>query len=132
MQEILDFAETTGDKFYAHVDQEAAQANPFFPDRVAHGYLLVSWGAGLFVEPAPGPVLANYGLENLRFTKPVTAGDTVRIELTDKRITPRVTDDYAEVVWDAAILNQDEELVATYDVLTLNEKVNTTYVNWEK
>ncbi|AGS35967.1 bifunctional aldehyde dehydrogenase/enoyl-CoA hydratase [Corynebacterium maris DSM 45190] len=132
MQEILDFAETTGDKFYAHVDQEAAQANPFFPDRVAHGYLLVSWGAGLFVEPAPGPVLANYGLENLRFTQPVTAGDTVRIELTAKRITPRVTDDYAEVVWDAAILNQDDELVATYDVLTLNEKVNTTYANWDK
>lgn len=130
IEDILEFAEETGDKFYAHVDEEAAVANPFFPARVAHGYLLVSWGAGLFVEPQPGPVLANYGLENLRFTKPVIAGDTVRIELTAKEITRRVTDEYAEVVWDAAIYNQDDELCATYDVLTLNEKVNTVYKNW--
>ena len=132
IEEILEFAETTGDKFYAHVDEAAAQANPFFPARVAHGYLLVSWAAGLFVSPEPGPVLANYGLENLRFVKPVTYGDTVRIELTAKRITPRVTDNYAEVCWDAALFNQDDELVATYDVLTMNEQVSETYVNWGK
>lgn len=130
LDEILAFAEETGDTFYAHVDEEAATANPFFPRRVAHGYLLVSWAAGLFVEPAPGPVLANYGLENLRFLTPVTYDDSVRIELTAKRITPRVTDDYGEVCWDAALFNQHDELVASYDVLTLVEKVDTTYANW--
>src|SRR5699024_2157534 len=112
---------------YAHTDEEAAMANPFFPRRVAHGYLLVSWAAGLFVEPAPGPVLANYGLENLRFIEPVTYDDSIRIELTAKRITPRVTDDYGEVCWDAALYNQDDVLVASYDVLTLVEKVDTLY-----
>ena len=132
LEEILEFAEKTGDTFYAHVDEEAATANPFFPRRVAHGYLLVSWAAGLFVEPAPGPVLANYGLENLRFITPVTYDDSVRIELTAKRITPRVTDAYGEVCWDAQLFNQNDELVASYDVLTLVEKVNTTYANWGK
>lgn len=127
LEEILAFAKETGDTFYAHTDEEAAMANPFFPRRVAHGYLLVSWAAGLFVEPAPGPVLANYGLENLRFIEPVTYDDSVRIELTAKRITPRVTDDYGEVCWDAALYNQDDALVASYDVLTLVEKVDTIY-----
>ena len=127
LEEILEFAEKTGDTFYAHTDEEAATANPFFPRRVAHGYLLVSWAAGLFVEPQPGPVLANYGLDNLRFITPVTYDDSVRVELTAKRITPRVTDEYGEVAWDTVLYNQHDEIVATYDVLTLVEKVNTTY-----
>lgn len=127
LEEILAFAKETGDTFYAHTDEEAAMANPFFPRRVAHGYLLVSWAAGLFVEPAPGPVLANYGLENLRFIEPVTYDDSIRIELTAKRITPRVTDEYGEVCWDAALYNQNDVLVASYDVLTLVEKVDTIY-----
>jgi oxepin-CoA hydrolase/3-oxo-5,6-dehydrosuberyl-CoA semialdehyde dehydrogenase len=130
LEEIQAFADSTGDTFYAHTDEEAATANPFFPRRVAHGYLLVSWAAGLFVEPAPGPVLANYGLENLRFITPATYGDTIRVTLTAKRITPRVTDDYGEVCWDALITNQNDETVASYDVLTLVEKENTTYANW--
>ncbi|GAA3674392.1 phenylacetic acid degradation bifunctional protein PaaZ [Arthrobacter ginkgonis] len=129
-QDIEDFAAKTGDTFYAHTDAAAAEANPFFPGTVAHGYLLVSWGAGLFVEPAPGPVLANYGLENLRFITPVPAGDSIRITLTAKKITPRVTDVYGEVCWDAVIQNQDGDIVATYDVLTLVEKEDTTYANW--
>ncbi len=122
IEDITDFANETGDTFYAHTDEEAAKANPFFPGRVAHGYLLVSWGAGLFVSPAPGPVLANYGLENLRFITPVPAGDSIRITLTAKQITPRVTDEYGEVRWDAVIHNQKDEIVATYDVLTLVTK----------
>ncbi|PRQ11270.1 phenylacetic acid degradation bifunctional protein PaaZ [Corynebacterium sp. 13CS0277] len=126
LDDITHFAETTGDTFYAHTDEDAAAANPFFPRRVAHGYLLVSWAAGLFVEPAPGPVLANYGLENLRFVTPVTYGDSIRVELTAKKITPRVTDDYGEVAWDTVLYNQNDELVATYDVLTLVEKQRTT------
>ncbi|MBZ8177240.1 phenylacetic acid degradation bifunctional protein PaaZ [Corynebacterium sp. 3HC-13] len=127
LKDILDFAHTTGDTFYAHTDEEAAMANPFFPRRVAHGYLLVSWAAGLFVEPQPGPVLANYGLENLRFITPVTYGDAIRVELTAKRITPRVTDDYGEVAWDTVLYNQNDEIVAQYDVLTLVEKEHLTY-----
>ncbi|WP_433586280.1 phenylacetic acid degradation bifunctional protein PaaZ [Microbacterium hydrocarbonoxydans] len=122
LDDIETFANFTGDTFYAHMDEEAAAANPFFPGRVAHGYLLVSWAAGLFVDPEPGPVLANYGLENLRFLTPVSPGDEIRVELTAKQITPRETDDYGEVRWDAVIRNQKDETVATYDVLTLVSK----------
>ena len=104
LDDIEEFATSTGDTFYAHMDEDAATANPFFPGRVAHGYLLVSWAAGLFVDPAPGPVLANYGLENLRFLTPVVPGDSIRVALTAKQITPRETDDYGEVRWDARIL----------------------------
>jgi len=127
LDDIETFAHFTGDTFYAHMDEVAAAANPFFPGRVAHGYLLVSWAAGLFVDPDPGPVLANYGLENLRFVTPVSPGDSIRVELTAKQITPRETDEYGiggygEVRWDAVILNQDDAVVATYDVLTLVAK----------
>ncbi|MCI1017594.1 phenylacetic acid degradation bifunctional protein PaaZ [Microbacterium sp. C5A9] len=125
LDDIETFAHFTGDTFYAHMDEAAAAANPFFPGRVAHGYLLVSWAAGLFVDPEPGPVLANYGLENLRFITPVSPGDTIRVELTAKQITPRETDEYGEVRWDAVIRNQSDEFVATYDVLTLVNKEQT-------
>ncbi|MBG6238735.1 oxepin-CoA hydrolase/3-oxo-5,6-dehydrosuberyl-CoA semialdehyde dehydrogenase [Mycetocola sp. CAN_C7] len=122
LDDIGHFAEFTGDRFYAHTDETAAAANPFFPGRVAHGYLLVSWAAGLFVDPDPGPVLANSGLENLRFVTPVSPGDSIRVALTAKQITPRETDEYGEVRWDAVISNQRDELVASYDVLTLVAK----------
>jgi oxepin-CoA hydrolase/3-oxo-5,6-dehydrosuberyl-CoA semialdehyde dehydrogenase len=122
LDDIEVFARFTGDTFYAHMDEESAAANPFFPGRVAHGYLLVSWAAGLFVDPAPGPVLANSGLENLRFMTPVSPGDRIRVALTAKQITPRETDEYGEVRWDAVIRNQDDEIVAQYDVLTLVAK----------
>ncbi|WP_082468168.1 phenylacetic acid degradation bifunctional protein PaaZ [Leifsonia sp. Leaf264] len=122
LDDIETFARFTGDTFYAHMNEEAAAANPFFPGRVAHGYLLVSWAAGLFVDPEPGPVLANYGLENLRFLTPVSPGDSIRVELTAKQITPRETDEYGEVRWDAVLRNQADEVVATYDVLTLVAK----------
>jgi oxepin-CoA hydrolase/3-oxo-5,6-dehydrosuberyl-CoA semialdehyde dehydrogenase len=119
LEDIAHFAEFTGDTFYAHMDDEAAKANPFFPGRVAHGYLVLSFAAGLFVDPAPGPVLANYGLENLRFTKPVVPGDSIAVRLTVKAKTPR-TAEYGEVRWDVEISNQNDEAVATYDLLTMN------------
>lgn len=122
LDDIETFAHFTGDTFYAHMDEAAAAANPFFPGRVAHGYLLVSLAAGLFVDPDPGPVLANYGLDDLRFVTPVSPGDSIRVELTAQRITPRETDDYGEVRWDAVIRNQRDETVATYAVLTLVAK----------
>ena len=75
-----------------------------------------------FVAPDPGPVLANYGLENLRFITPVTYDDAIRVTLTAKRITPRVSDEYGEVAWDCRIHNQKDELCAQYDVLTLVAK----------
>jgi oxepin-CoA hydrolase/3-oxo-5,6-dehydrosuberyl-CoA semialdehyde dehydrogenase len=120
--DIEHFAEFTGDTFYAHMDEEAARANPFFDGRVAHGYLIVSFAAGLFVDPAPGPVLANYGLENLRFVTPVNPGDSLTVTLTAKQITRREDVDYGEVRWDADVTNQNGESVAKYDVLTLVAK----------
>jgi oxepin-CoA hydrolase/3-oxo-5,6-dehydrosuberyl-CoA semialdehyde dehydrogenase len=119
VEDIEHFAQFTGDTFYAHMDEEAAAANPFFPGRVAHGYLLLSFAAGLFVDPAPGPVLANYGLDNLRFQKPVSPGEAISVELTVKSKSLR-NEEYGEVRWDVVILNQDGEAVATYDLLTMN------------
>jgi oxepin-CoA hydrolase / 3-oxo-5,6-dehydrosuberyl-CoA semialdehyde dehydrogenase len=122
LADIEHFAEFTGDTFYAHMDEEAARANPFFDGRVAHGYLIVSFAAGLFVQPDPGPVLANYGLENLRFLTPVYPGDELTVTLTCKQIIPREDADHGEVRWDADVTNQDGKSVATYDVLTLVAK----------
>ena len=122
LEDINDFAARTGDTFYAHTNPEAAAANPIFGGIVAHGYLIVSLAAGLFVEPNPGPVLANFGVDNLRFLTPVKAGDAISVKLTAKQITPRQSADYGEVRWDCLVTNQDGEPVATYDVLTLVAK----------
>jgi len=118
LQDIEHFARFTGDTFYAHMDEEAAAANPFFPGRVAHGYLLLSFAAGLFVEPDPGPVLANTGLHALSFQKPVSPGDSLNARLTVKRKTKR-TDTYGEVRWHVVLGNQSGENVATYELLTM-------------
>ncbi|GAA0954614.1 phenylacetic acid degradation bifunctional protein PaaZ [Nonomuraea longicatena] len=121
-EDVAHFAEFTGDTFYAHTDEVAAAANPLFGGLVAHGYLIVSFAAGLFVSPEPGPVLANYGLENLRFLTPVKLGDALTVTLTAKQISPRENADYGEVRWDTDVTNQDGESVAKYDVLTLVAK----------
>ncbi|GAB4265118.1 MAG: phenylacetic acid degradation bifunctional protein PaaZ [Pararhodobacter sp.] len=119
MDDIEHFARFTGDTFYAHLDEDAAKANPFFDGRVAHGYLIVSFAAGLFVQPDPGPVLANYGVDNLRFLTPVYPGDTLGVELTCKEINPREGAEYGEVRWDCRVTNQNGDPVALYDVLTM-------------
>jgi oxepin-CoA hydrolase / 3-oxo-5,6-dehydrosuberyl-CoA semialdehyde dehydrogenase len=121
LADIQHFAEFTGDTFYAHTDEEAAAKNPFFGGRVAHGYLIVAFAAGLFVQPDFGPVLANYGIDNLRFLTPVKPGDEMTVTLTCKQISPR-SGDYGEVRWDAEITNQEGAVVATYDVLTMVAK----------
>lgn len=118
MDDIEHFAHFTGDTFYAHMDEEAARANPFFPGRVAHGYLLLSFAAGLFVQPDPGPVLANTGLNGLSFQKPVAAGDSIAVRLTCKRKTQR-TEEYGEVAWNVTLTNQDGDQVAEYELLTM-------------
>jgi oxepin-CoA hydrolase/3-oxo-5,6-dehydrosuberyl-CoA semialdehyde dehydrogenase len=119
LDDIEHFAHFTGDTFYAHMDEEAAAANPFFPGRVAHGYLLLAFAAGLFVDPAPGPVLANYGLDSLRFVKPVSPGEAIKVALTVKSKTKR-NDEYGEVRWAVSVTDGADELVATYDLLTMN------------
>ncbi|TCL10136.1 oxepin-CoA hydrolase/3-oxo-5,6-dehydrosuberyl-CoA semialdehyde dehydrogenase [Shimia isoporae] len=119
LEDIEHFANFTGDTFYAHMDDAAAKRNPFFPGRVAHGYLLLSFAAGLFVEPNEGPVLANTGLDGLRFMKPVSAGDAIKVRLTVKKKTKR-NDEYGEVRWHVTLTNQDDEQVAEYELLTMN------------
>ncbi|MBN8534620.1 MAG: phenylacetic acid degradation bifunctional protein PaaZ [Rhizobiales bacterium] len=119
LDDIEHFAHFTGDTFYAHMDEEAVKGHPFFPGRVAHGYLLLSFAAGLFVEPARGPVLANYGLDNLRFLKPVSPGEAIRVRLTVKSKSPR-NEAYGEVRWDVEIMTGTGETAATYELLTMN------------
>jgi oxepin-CoA hydrolase/3-oxo-5,6-dehydrosuberyl-CoA semialdehyde dehydrogenase len=119
LEDIEHFAHFTGDTFYAHMDEEAAKASPIFEGRVAHGYLILSFAAGLFVDPAPGPVLANTGLENLRFQTPLYPGDSMRVELTVKMKSVRDAE-RGEVRWAVYVFNQKDEVVATYDLLTMN------------
>ena len=121
--DIVNFANVSGDYFYAHVDDVAAK-DSLFEKRVAHGYFLVSMAAGLFVDPRPGPVLANYGLENLRLIEPVGIGDTIQAQLTVKqkiKKDKREDDRYATgvVAWDVRLTNQRGEAVALYTILTL-------------
>ena len=119
LEDIEHFANFTGDKFYAHMDEEAAKASPIFEGRVAHGYLILSFAAGLFVHPDPGPVLANTGLENLRFLTPLYPGDSMRVELTVRSKSSK-SEETGVVRWAVEIFNQRDELVATYDLLTEN------------
>lgn len=123
LEDVEHFAHFTGDTFYAHMNKEAAQANPFFDDRVAHGYLIASFAAGLFVEPNPGPVLANYGVDNMRFLTPVYFGDSLKVRLTCKEINPRANAEHGEVRWDCCVTNQNDAVVAQYDVLTMVAKI---------
>jgi oxepin-CoA hydrolase / 3-oxo-5,6-dehydrosuberyl-CoA semialdehyde dehydrogenase len=119
IEDIEHFAHFTGDTFYAHMDEEAAKASPIFEGRVAHGYLILSFAAGLFVDPDPGPVLANTGLENLRFLTPLYPGDSMRVELTVRSKSLK-SEETGVVRWAVEIFNQKDELVATYDLLTEN------------
>jgi len=120
--DVVNFANVSGDFFYAHFDDEAARTS-IFEKRVAHGYFVLSAAAGLFVDPSPGPVLANYGLENLRFIKPVYIGDTIQARLICKQKTAKEKreGEYAQgvVEWFVEVTNQNNEVVAVYSILTL-------------
>ena len=125
--DIVAFGGISGDFFYMHFDAIAAKESAF-GQRIAHGYFVLSAAAGLFVSPAPGPVLANYGLDTLRFVKPVAIGDTIRARLTCKRKIDRNRRDaqgrgQGVVAWDVEVTNQEGELVASYDILTLVAKL---------
>ncbi|CAI0968392.1 phenylacetic acid degradation bifunctional protein PaaZ [Serratia liquefaciens] len=121
--DIVNFACLSGDHFYAHMDKIGA-AESLFGERVAHGYFVVSAAAGLFVDPGVGPVIANYGMENLRFIEPVKIGDTLQVRLTCKkkiRKPQKTAEDrpHGVVVWDVQVLNQHQQAVALYSILTL-------------
>ena len=120
--DVVSFAGISGDFFYAHMDDIAAR-DSLFEKRVAHGYFVLSAAAGLFVDPAPGPVLANYGLEGLRFVKPVYIGDTIHARLTCKQKTAKEDREgqipQGVVHWDVEVSNQDGDAVAVYTILTL-------------
>ncbi len=127
--DIVAFGGISGDFFYMHFDEIAARESAF-GQRIAHGYFVLSAAAGLFVSPAPGPVLANYGLDTLRFVKPVLIGDTIRARLTCKRKIDRQKKDaqgrgQGVVAWDVEVTNQSDEVVASYDILTLVAKLPT-------
>jgi oxepin-CoA hydrolase / 3-oxo-5,6-dehydrosuberyl-CoA semialdehyde dehydrogenase len=117
--DIEQFAALSGDNFYAHMSESEAARNPLFGGRVAHGYFLISAAAGLFVDPDYGPVLGNYGLDNLRFVKPVKPGDRIKVRLTCAGKSLRADKGWGEVAWDTEITNQNEETVASYNVLTM-------------
>ena len=123
--DIVNFAGISGDFFYAHTDETALEGS-IFEKRVAHGYFVISAAAGLFVDPKKGPVLANYGLDNLRFTQPVYVGDTISVRLTCKRKTKKENREgqipQGVVEWDVEVKNQKGETVATETVLTLVQR----------
>ena len=81
--DIVDFANLSGDKFYAHLQPESLEGT-IFKRTVAHGYFVLSRAAGLFVDPPKGPVLLNYGLDECRFTKPIYPGMTIGVRFTCK------------------------------------------------
>lgn len=119
IDDIERFAALSGDRYYAHMSETEAARNPLFGGRVAHGYFLISAAAGLFVDPDYGPVLGNYGLDNLRFIKPVKPGDSIKVRITCKEKMLRAEKGWGEVTWDTEISNQKNETVASYSVLTM-------------
>jgi len=116
----------SGDHFYAHFDEVAAK-DSFFEKRVAHGYFVISAAAGMFVDPGVGPVIANYGIDNLRFVEPVGIGDTIQVKLTcktkiNKGKKPDDKFHTGVVKWAVEVTNQHNDPVAIYDILTLVER----------
>jgi oxepin-CoA hydrolase / 3-oxo-5,6-dehydrosuberyl-CoA semialdehyde dehydrogenase len=124
--DLVNFGCLSGDHFYMHFDDIAARQSQF-GKRIAHGYFVLSAAAGLFVSPGEGPVLANYGLDTLRFITPVGIGDTIQARLTCKRKIDQgkaspLGQAQGVVAWDVEVTNQLGELVASYDILTLVAK----------
>ncbi|MFE2870153.1 aldehyde dehydrogenase family protein [Embleya sp. NPDC059259] len=113
------FAELTGDHYYLHTDEAAATGHPLYRGIVAHGYLVLSLAAGMFVPPEPGPVLANRALENLRFLAPVRPNDALTVTLTARRVTTRPGARHGEVRWHVEVVNQDARPVADFELITL-------------
>ena len=131
--DIVNFACLSGDHFYAHMDKIAA-AESSFGERVVHGYFVLSAAAGLFVDAGVGPVIANYGLESLRFIEPVKPGDTIQVRLTCKRKTLKKQRSAEEkptgvVEWAVEVFNQHQTPVALYSILTLVARQHGDFVD---
>ncbi len=127
--DIVNFGCVSGDHFYAHFDEVAAK-DSFFEKRVAHGYFVISAAAGMFVDPGVGPVIANYGIDNLRFVEPVGIGDTIQVKLTcktkiNKGKKPDDKFHTGVVKWAVEVTNQHDDPVAIYDILTLVERTHS-------
>jgi len=128
LDNIEDFAELSGDKFYAHMDEKSLEGT-IFTERVAHGYFIMSKAAGLFVDPAKGPVLLNYGIDECRFTKPVYPGMTVGVRFTAKekiRQEKREEDDIAKgiVKFLVDVYDDEGETVMLATILTMVKKLH--------
>jgi len=124
--DIVNFANISGDNFYAHMDETSLEGT-IFESRVAHGYFVLSAAAGLFVDPKKGPVLANYGLDDCRFTKPVYVGATIGVRLTVKEKTKqerREDDEVSKgiVKWHVEVYDETDETVALATILTLVQR----------
>jgi len=126
LENIEDFAEISGDKFYAHMDENSLEGT-IFTERVAHGYYILSRAAGLFVDPPKGPVLLNYGIDECRFTKPVYPGMTIAVRFTVKEKVDqekRSDDDIAKgiVKFLVDVYDDEGETVMLATILTMIKK----------
>jgi oxepin-CoA hydrolase/3-oxo-5,6-dehydrosuberyl-CoA semialdehyde dehydrogenase len=126
--DIVNFANVSGDNFYAHMDATSLEGT-IFERRVAHGYFILSKAAGLFVDPKKGPVLLNYGVEEARFTKPVYPGATIGVRFTVKEKVDqekRSEDDIAKGIVKFLVDVYDEtgETVALATILTMVRKLD--------
>ena len=126
--DIVNFANVSGDNFYAHMDETSLDGT-IFEKRVAHGYFLLSKAAGLFVDPKKGPVLLNYGIDEARFTKPVYPGATIGVRFTVKEKIDqekRSEDDIAKGIVKFLVDVYDEtgETVAIATILTMVKKLD--------
>lgn len=128
LQDIEDFADLSGDKFYAHMDEKSLEGT-MFKGRVAHGYFILSRAAGLFVDPPKGPVLLNYGLDECRFIKPVYPGATIGVRFTCKEKVDqekKSPEDIAKgiVKWLVDVYDETGDSVAIATILTMVKKKN--------
>lgn len=124
--DIVNFANISGDNFYAHMDVTSLEGT-LFESRVAHGYFILSAAAGLFVDPKKGPILANYGVEECRFVKPVYVGATIGVRLTVKEKIWQEKRSEEEiprgiVKWLVDVYDETGETVALATILTLVER----------
>jgi len=126
--DIVNFANVSGDNFYAHMDATSLEGT-IFEGRVAHGYFILSKAAGLFVDPKKGPVLLNYGIDEARFVKPVYPGATIGVRFTVKEKIDqekRSDDDIAKGIVKFLVDVYDEtgETVALATILTMVKKLD--------
>ena len=128
LDNIEDFAELSGDKFYAHMDENALEGT-IFTERVAHGYFIMSKAAGLFVDAEKGPVLLNYGIDECRFTKPVYPGMSVGVRFTVKEKISQEKRDEEDIAKGIVkflvdVYDDDGETVMMATILTMVRKLN--------